>query len=634
MINKLTIGFALSLVISISVMPVFSAGIKSPNTIQNLHYGEVLFNYFQGDYFTSITHLMAFQQLNRVEKHKPDDELLLGGIQLAYGMHNEAGNRFAKILDENEDDAIKNRAYYYLAKISYQRGYLKTAEEYIDKVKGAVHEDIFSDVKMLKSQIYLDTGDPDKAITSLDNWRAPKDYRSYALHNLGIAHIRSGNLDEGVSQLKKASRQKVRDDNLLNLRDKSNLVAGLTLLNNDPTQARDYLEHVSLDGIYSDISLLTMGWTYSEQGEYEKALTPWLELKDRRLTTTPVQEGLLAIAYGYSQLGLNGRAVKSYEDALKAYQLEDANLSESIASIKQGKLVDALINKEEDISSFGWFWSLKSIPSIPESRYLSELMANHQFHESVKNFRDVVFLQENLREWLDSIDVYETMLEARKDRYNANTPLADKALRQSQLDRFKKRYQQYSDELKQAEESDDVMSLASNEETLQLKRIKRLQDKVKILEESDHEKAQELAARVEMLNGILVWNIQTDYASRLWALKSGLNDLAEAIDELSASEASVKNVRQVAHVGFDGFEYRIDEIRQRIKKILPRLTVAYEKQTDLLEKLAVRELLERKNVMKTYRAQARLALSQAYDRATVQESKQENKEENEEEVLE
>ncbi len=50
---------------------------------------------------------------------------------------------------------------------------------------------------------------------------------------------------------------------------------------------------------------------------------------------------------------------------------------------------------------------------------------------------------------------------------------------------------------------------------------------------------------------------------------------------------------------------------------MPRVIVAYEKQSKLLEKLAVRELERRKLVMKSYRAQAKLALAQAYDRATV-----------------
>ena len=49
-------------------------------------------------------------------------------------------------------------------------------------------------------------------------------------------------------------------------------------------------------------------------------------------------------------------------------------------------------------------------------------MANHQFHESVKNFRDIIFLQQNLRAWLENIDVYNTMLQARKERFPQEIP--------------------------------------------------------------------------------------------------------------------------------------------------------------------------------------------------------------------
>ena len=78
----------------------------------------MLFHFYQDDYFTSITHLLAAQQKNRVANHRPNDELLLGGIELSYGMHHEAGKIFARVLEENTDNAVKNRAYYYLAKIS------------------------------------------------------------------------------------------------------------------------------------------------------------------------------------------------------------------------------------------------------------------------------------------------------------------------------------------------------------------------------------------------------------------------------------------------------------------------------------------------------------------------------------
>lgn len=585
------------------------------NIIRDLHYGEVLFHFFQEDYFTSITHLLAAQQLNRVAHHRPDDELLLGGLDLSYGMHKEAGRIFARLLDETSDDAVKNRAYYYLAKISYQRGYLAQAAQYAEYIQGAVHEDIFSETKLLKSQIYLDIGQPQKAVVTLDDWKAPKDYRAYALHNLGIAHIRSGDVDDGIANLKKVSRFKVRNQSQLTLRDKTNLVAGLTLIQQkDPEQAQGYLENVRLSGLYSDISLLTMGWAYSEQGDYQKALTPWLELRNRRLTTTPVQEGLLAIAYGYSQLGLNGRAVKSYEDAVNLYQIETGRLDESIDAIQDGRLITALLKKTQDEPLLGWFWSLKSIPSVPEMRYLAELMADHQFHEAIKNFRDLVFLQNNLRDWLDNIIVYNTMLDTREMRYKKNAPTAEVAIKEPVIKRFKNKYQELDQQFAEAVQSEDVLAFANQDEILQLKRIERLEEKVEKLEVEEAQKS-ELQDRLKILKGRIYWRALQQYPDRKWQAQKNLNQVGAELNKLLEVKESIGNVKHVAKVGFAGFEYRIDELRERIKNALPRLEVAYQKQTDLLERLAVRELHNRRLVMQSYHAQAKLALAQAYDKA-------------------
>ena len=588
------------------------------NTIKDLHYGEVLFHFFQENYFTSITHLLAAQQLNRVSHHRPDDELLLGGLDLSYGMHKEAGRIFTRLLDETSDDAVKNRAYYYLAKISYQRGYLAQAAQYAEYIQGAVHEDIFSEVKLLKSQIYLDIGQPQRAVATLDDWKAPKNFRAYALHNLGIAHIRSGDVDDGIAKLKKVSKFKVGNQSQLTLRDKTNLVAGLTLIQQqDPEQAQGYLENVRLSGLYSDISLLTMGWAYSEQGDYQKALTPWLELRNRRLTTTPVQEGLLAIAYGYSQLGLNGRAVKSYEDAVNLYQIETTRLDESINAIQDGRLIAALLKKTQDEPLLGWFWSLKSIPSVPEMRYLAELMADHQFHEAIKNFRDLVFLQNNLRDWLENINVYNTMLDTRKTRYKKNAPTAEVAVKESYVKYLKKRYQELDQQFTEASQSEDVLAFADQDEILQLKRIERLEQKIEKLKLEKQQKA-ELEDRLKILKGRIYWKALQQYPDRKWQAQKNLNLVGAELNKLLEVKESIGNVKHVAKVGFAGFEYRIEEIRERIENALPRLEVAYQKQTDLLERLAVRELRDRRLVMQSYHAQAKLALAQAYDKAATE----------------
>ena len=86
-----------------------AAGKQMPSTVQDLQYGEVLYHYYQQDYFTAITHLMAAQQQQRLEHHLDESELLLGGLQLSYGMLDQAERRFERLLDENTDKALRDR---------------------------------------------------------------------------------------------------------------------------------------------------------------------------------------------------------------------------------------------------------------------------------------------------------------------------------------------------------------------------------------------------------------------------------------------------------------------------------------------------------------------------------------------
>ena len=62
--------------------------------VQDLAYGEVLFEYFQEDYFSALTRLLAAQERGELEHHGAEAELMLGGLYLSYGQHRLAGEIF------------------------------------------------------------------------------------------------------------------------------------------------------------------------------------------------------------------------------------------------------------------------------------------------------------------------------------------------------------------------------------------------------------------------------------------------------------------------------------------------------------------------------------------------------------
>ena len=63
----------------------------------------------------------------RLAPHDDEAEVLRGGMLLSYGLHREAGEVFAQLLDAGAKPAVQDRARFFLAKIRYQRGLLPEA---------------------------------------------------------------------------------------------------------------------------------------------------------------------------------------------------------------------------------------------------------------------------------------------------------------------------------------------------------------------------------------------------------------------------------------------------------------------------------------------------------------------------
>ena len=70
--------------------------------------------------------------------HVHDADLLAGGLYLQLGMHNEAGERFERLLTADVPVGVRNRAWFYLAKIWYERGYYDRAEQALGHIQGTL----------------------------------------------------------------------------------------------------------------------------------------------------------------------------------------------------------------------------------------------------------------------------------------------------------------------------------------------------------------------------------------------------------------------------------------------------------------------------------------------------------------
>ena len=586
----------------------------APSSVQDLQYGEVLFHFYQQDYFNSIVRLQIAQQQERLPHHAGEAELLLGGLDLSYGLRDAADDIFQRLLTaDTTREEVRNRAWYYLAKISWQRGDTERAIRSLAQIDGKLSASARSDAAHLYSLALLQLGRNEEAVEVLQEARANVAWTPYLTYNLGVAQMRSHRLEAGEAQLERVGELSGRNEELRLLRDKANLALGYSYLQQgEAEKSRQALERVRLEGPLSNKALLGVGWADAEVDEFGRALVPWTELVARNVTDPAVQEALLAVPHAMTKLELHGRAVESYEQAITTLYEERDKLDESINAIRGGELIRAL-QEQSPGSGSGWLQSLTMMTGSPALRYQVQLMAAHDFQEAIKNYHDLQAFRENLDNWAASISAYDDMLAMRAARYGNYRPEAASALRSDSLARLQQRHAELSAKLAGIEAGGDPTGLANPEEFSQWQQLAAIRTRLESLPDSP--KFSALRDKQRRLQGVLLWRLNDDYKARLWQAKQQLQELEALIGKGRAGQDALAYTAFDTPVRFDGFDQRIAAHKQTIRELLARTAATRLAQGAQLEQLAVSELERQKQRVESYLVQARFALAQTYDSA-------------------
>ena len=170
---------------------------------------------------------------------------------------------------------MRNRAWFYLGKVWYQRGYLEESERALRQVSDKIDPRINAERYMLLAQLMMQQGRYDDAIAALSNWHGAPDWTAYAQFNLGVALVRKDRLAEAIRYLDRVGRIETSSEELLSLKDKANLALGFALLQAQrAADAKPILQRVRLEGPYSSKALLGVGWADAGMGEFKRALVP------------------------------------------------------------------------------------------------------------------------------------------------------------------------------------------------------------------------------------------------------------------------------------------------------------------------------------------------------------------------
>lgn len=586
---------------------------EKARAIEAPYYGDALFHFFQNRYFTSITTLMASQHFDRVAAHRDEAEVLRAGMLLSYGLHQEAGEIFAKLIDQGTTPAVRDRAWFYLAKIRYQRGFLAPAEEALARIEGQLPGSLEEDRLLLQSNLMMARADYAGAAALLEGVDKTSPIGQFARYNLGVALVKSGEEERGSALLDTLGQTPAANEEMRALRDKANLALGFTALQSGkPEGARRSLQRVRLNAMQSNKALLGFGWAAAELKDYKLALVPWLELAGRDASDAAVLEARIAIPYAYAELGAYGEATEQYNAAIASYDSEGGKLDESIGAIRSGKLLDGLIERNPG-EEMGWFWNIGQLPEMPYASHLTQVMAGHEFQEAFKNWRDLRFLSSNLKDWEDKLGVFGDMLDNRRRAYAERLPAVQAQARQVNLAALQQRRDEVTGEVERAVREQDAAAFANERDRELMDTITVVQEGVKTLgSDADAERARQ---RARLVAGAMTWRLAQEYPARSWDAQKDLKIVDTELAQAREREAAVARAQVEEPARHEAFAKRIAELAARIKALTPQVAALSGDQQKEVQELAVAELGRQKDRLAVYAQQARFAVAQMYDRA-------------------
>lgn len=582
--------------------------------VQDLHYGDVLFHFYQHDHFGALVRLAAYRDQGRLAAHARDAEMLRGGLYLSLGQHREAREIFERLLaDPATPAAVRDRAWFYLGKVLYAAGLYEESARALRQAGATLGEDMEAERRLLVAQGLLYRQRYEEAIAELSSWQGPRYWLAYGQFNLGVALVRAGEPARGLALLESVGQLETRWPELMALRDKANLAIGYAKLQaGEPAAARLALERVRLEGPQSSKALLGAGWADAAAKQYEAALAPWQELQGRNLLDAAVQESYLAVPYAYAELGAMAQAVEYYERAIAAYDAERARIGESIGAIRSGELLQAAMSSGGD-GREGWFAQLATLPDSPESRYLYHLLAGNEFQEGLRNYRALDAMAKNLAAWQQSLGAFADMVETRRKAFEEKLPAADARLATVDVATVNGRRDALQAEFEAAVAARDVRALATAGEREQLDLLDAVD--AELARHAGDPSYDEAREKARLARGRLMWDLDAEWKVRSWQASRALRDLNATVYDARTRETASGRAREGAPEKNAALGRRVERVSPRIVAIAVRVEDAKAAQGRRLADVAVRELEEQRRRLDEYSVQARYALATIYDRA-------------------
>ncbi|GAB1263079.1 tetratricopeptide repeat protein [Aurantivibrio plasticivorans] len=412
-----TVFFASLIAFSGQVFPAS----QSSNHIQtrdDLEYGTILFNYYQQDYFNALIEYEYVADKENKRANSDRGHLLKGGMALSYGLSDVSESLFNALLVRQTEEDVRNRAWYYLAKLFYAHSRDKDAHDALEKIHGAVPADLHLDYHYLATLVSNDANHLESISQAVDNIPTYSPQHPYLLFNLGISYLRGGNRAAAEENLQAVVAAADDSEELQVLSDRARHgLAQLAIEDQQLLKAWGYLQNIRTTGLYSNRALLAYAWAAVRQQQYQIALPALQLLNERSISIPEVQEGKVLLGHLYEQQDSMNRALKSHITAEKQFLQGIQQVAEARRIIDMRDVPHEFIaNLDAIVDDTDWYGTKPSVDYQKLTPFLIDLMASNPFNQVLHELADLYAIRDNLTHWSNQAEQHALILAAAESK--------------------------------------------------------------------------------------------------------------------------------------------------------------------------------------------------------------------------
>ncbi len=600
--------------------------LKQPHVIQDLAYGDFLFDYFQPNHFSAISKAMVANKKNKLQHHNGSVQVLLASLYADYGMLDEAKQLYSQTLEQSTSVNTQHSAWYHLAKLNFEQDQFKESNAIISRYLSEPHSSLRGSLKdkvnLLKAQNLIQSGHYIDAIEQAQKIQDIEHLSPYARYNLASLQSFLNQKADALPLFQHIIESEQAGSLTQAIKDKASLALGkLYLQEKQWKNARKSFEEIHLDSESANEALLGLGWSYLKDNDPVGALTPWQMLREKNAADPAVQEVFLSLPQVYEAAGALQEALDGYRSANTFYLEQQTfiqNLKKHINNVAWFNTLvtknDLTLNPLDEIPAF-------SMPSEEASLSLHGFYASHSFNAAYESYLELQRLQRLLKQWKQQTPIFDAMIATNVDRLADLTLRVDDTIAraETQLEQGRQTHSDLSVKLKQAIKDDDLTLTANDNEITTLDRLNFLREAIKQLPDTDSYR--QIRQQFHVLEGTFMWNLNKTVIARRWEHTKELRFIENQLSMLETNIKKIMQARQQRFNHFDGFRSRVAALRTRLDNLDNALSDALTLQQNHIQTITINMLETSQKRIHNLQANALFSIARLQDMAYMEHEK-------------